>query len=518
MATFARHYPLDTDPTVGYNSASALASGIAATARLAALGTQPVGKGEATGDYLWTQWSYDGNPPDQAPYIWARMVDQGGSGDQVDFYWHFNPAIKGAFDPILIFDPATGLFDQKVDAAHADWVYGLVGAVRFQNWVTGIAGTLVNSGLCGGTFSPNSCTVFLGTDGPRTGKVIALGHSLRYNPTAAEFTLGYQGIAASQMYAISFGGTDGHNILGNTSVATNVGVNATPQLVIQQGTSEAAWNNFQLSVDQIALELNAVSLTSNKFVTNNIDLGGGSPATEPAVPDVKLQVFNTPGELPKLTDGTSPISSLTTLPALLFAGLGALGTLAAGLVGEGIAALLGGTLGLASTAYGLLTSSVAGGVFAAEATTLPAVISGVTPIAALVSTPAVILGGLATLGTAAAEFLTSSVPAAIGANLPQLTHLSELASIQGTLSDLEVQAQAQTQALESIGDKLERLVNLLGSPPGDPDDDAHMLNAIETLTNRIELLAETRQELTVSAKGVTVQAFTGAVVEGEWPD
>lgn len=438
LATFLRHYPNNSDPSEGFSSLGALISVIAGNTSLAHLGTQPIQQGEQLGDYLFSAWTGNGTITTEAPYVQYQTGQIGGAGDVVQMRFHFNTALKGTLDPILVYDPSAGVFSGKPDAAHADWAQS-ASASRYQTWINNLSGALQSAQLLDANFTGQTATVFTGTDGPRTGLPVAYSHKFQYNPTANAFLQGIQGIVANLIYPVSFGGSDGHNVLGNASVGTNVGVDLTPQVVVQQGSSDQNWTDFTASVTNVGVDIRETAITNINIVTTVNDLGApGAPSNEPAAIDVDAPIFNVDGYIP----------AAVTTPALVTAN-----------------------------------------------TTLPAIFTT----------------GMATLGHFLATLSSLAVPQALYDGMQALANMSELTRIANALEQIDSNTDSLSADLTAIALDFERLVNLLGSPPGDPDDDAHILNALTDLSTNLELLAETRQELTLRAKGVEVEAFTGSV-------
>lgn len=438
MASFIRHYPNNSDPSEGFSSLGALISVIAANTSLAFLGTQPIQQGEQLGDYLMTGWAGNGTITTEAPYVQFTMGQIGGAADTITMRFHFNTSLKGTLDPILVYDPSVGVFSGKPDAAAADFAT-TTSASRFNTWIKNLSGALFSAQLMDAAFGSESSGVFTGTDGPRSGLTVAYFHKFQYNPTANAFLQGIQGIVANLLYPVTFGGSDGHNVLGNASVGTNVGVDLTPQVVVQQGTSDQNWNDFQASVTAIGVDIRETAITNINLVTTVNDLGApGAPSNEPPVIEVDAPIFNIDGYIP----------AAVTTPALVTAN-----------------------------------------------TTLPAIFTT----------------GMATLGHFLSTLSSLAVPQALYDGMQALLNMSELTRIANALEQIDSNTDSLSADLTAIALDFERLVNLLGSPPGDPDDDAHILNALTDLSTNIELLAETRQELVLRAKGVEVEAFTGSV-------
>lgn len=319
MAIYYVYHP-GPSITPEYASADALRAAIASTQTPLFQATS-AGGGSPSGDWLHPGWSQSGGGQ---PFLQIEYQGRGAaSGHYCRHRYRFSTAVLGTLDPSAwwdgVNDPSVGKWT-TLEMLQAVYAYGTQYPGAFH---TNLPTVVRSSGLCSGTFNTNTASVRLVPAGsPVAGEIFAVHHDLRYDPSGSEYTSGYYPLFYDQLHLGGSGYANVNVAEGDLGIGNSQ--STVPVVVINEGTpQEAGWNSLQQTLTQNIWN-------SNTFVTNSSDLGGGSDATEPAVPDIELEVFTTGNVLPAVVAGTTAITSLTTWPAALLAGIVALGSAAVG--------------------------------------------------------------------------------------------------------------------------------------------------------------------------------------------
>jgi len=294
-----------------------------------------LGGGSGSGDWWLNDIAFVQNGAQ--PYLQLQWIKGGGDTYQVRL--RYSSSLQLSQDPSYLF-AAQHTYPTRLSSAIsmalcATWQTRLGGTTAavvtaLNKW----SGALQN--LFAGTTAfvlAHSCPTL--TDGANAGKIFAFVATATYNPSTSELAAGIKQLDMRKTGLLSDGGDSTLNCTDGAAVVGSA-INEVPTIVLEGGAAADAWNTFSSTINTTIQE---TSFTSNTFITNNGDLGADDhPATEPSTTHV--DVFASPGLVPVIVGPTAPsiFTAITTLPAAIFAGFLALGSLASEFAGAGIVA------------------------------------------------------------------------------------------------------------------------------------------------------------------------------------
>lgn len=414
------------------------------------------------------------------PYWQLEWHESGGNIFRVNIrYWI---GLIGTLDPSFL-----------LAASHA-WPYNLTTGIPYATgelWRTRAASTegvpldqvWVRIGsLCA---SPTALvvghTAVVYTDGARAGTRAGWNFSATYNPSASELAAGIRQLSAKKtgLYSGADDGTinavDGAATIGSAS-------NTVPVPVFNGDVAANAWNSWTAITSSV---WQLFSPTSISIVTNEGDLNVvNHPAAEPAGP--VTNIYNRPGVPTELRSPSGPtvFNAITTLP--------------------------GKILALLESAGWFVVSMIAGGAVGSTLSIL-----GAAPAAlelAAGTEVALIAGSEVALASAFA------LPAVVTATTALVTHEANSALATYQQSRAATAQNRIAQAIEDSGGGLspeanQALIDLAAAfkPGVDPDFPTTMYDRLVLTHVMLQAVAETRQELTLRAKGIEVEAMTGSL-------
>ena len=158
-------------------------------------------------------------------------------------------------------------------------------------------------------------------------------------------------------------------------------------------------------------------------------------------------------------------------------------------------------------------------VFNVPGALVPFASGGAVAWAELTTLAGIATGAIVSLGSFFHSLIASGFGSTIGVMSTSLGHLSELVPIKNAIVlsetrflDMVTKQTAIALDLERIADELEAIRPLL-EQGADPENNPNLFDTISQCCEYLKLVAETRSELTVRAKGVEVDAWTGSIVQ-----
>jgi hypothetical protein len=376
--------------------------------------------------------------------------------------FHFIPALLGNVDPAFVAAnlPHVGSFDTATVDTYVD-TYTAAGT-----FVSGLLTEMRNASLFVGTLSANSAAVISRTEpGPvnPSGTHVGYKYEFGYNPDAGEATAGI-GQAEACIYVMATDLEPDVRII--EFGATGTVVIQDPTVVLQNQSQAAGWGDLSASNVDIATNItdqstliNILNLFSPGTVTKDSDQG------QPGTHDV--QFFN--------DTATTEIYTTAFMPAVIKAG----GSTA--------------VQGTSSIAGWVMNGLIAWGLYGADL---------------IKNFPSWLLG---------VEAVKDNLPSLSDlTELGQLTGInSQLISLNNSIDTIELDFTNAANSLDRIADALEAMQYQV--EPEVPElDPPNLHNVVKDLAHQVELMTELRTTINLKAKGIQVDAFTGAV-EGAGP-